>query len=114
MRRKPREAAPRGRFRKSRLEDLIGRALGDADGDEEQQMAFHAALEEHVRLPLRTVLADGPAVVRAIEVGPDDELVAVCWRAGERRVISLAELPLPRPAPRGAEWIEAYRRWREE
>lgn len=77
-------------------------------------MAFHAALEEHVQLPFRTKLPDGPVAVRAIEAGADDELVAVCFRDGRRLEVALGDLPLPRPAPRGAEWIEAYRLWRQE
>jgi hypothetical protein len=114
MRKKPRENAPRTRGRKSRLEELIGRALAGTDSDEEAQMAFHEALEEHVKLPFRTALADGPVSVRALEVGPDDALVAVCFRGAERREVPLAELPLPRPTPKGGEWILAYRAWREE
>jgi hypothetical protein len=38
-------------------------------------------------------------------------IVAICQRDGARQAIPLLELPLPAPAPSGAEWIEAYRRW---
>ena len=111
MRKKPRETGPRPRGRKFRLEELIGRALAGTEGDEEAQAAFHEALEEHVKLPFRTRLDDGIAVVRGFEVGPDDALVAVCLRPDGRREVPLSELPLPRPGPRGVEWILAYRAW---
>ena len=114
MRRKPRERAPRSRWKKSRLEDLVGRALEGTETEEEQEMAFHAAILEQLRLPFRTVLADGPVSVVGVEAGADDELVAVCLRSGERREVPLADLPIPRPAPRGAEWLRAYQHWRQE
>lgn len=114
MRKKPRAQEPRSRWKKSRLEDLVGRALEGAEGEEEQAMAFHEAILEELKLPFRTDLADGPVRVVAVEAGADDELVAVCLRPGARLEIPLGELPIPRPAPRGAEWIRAYRHWLEE
>jgi hypothetical protein len=114
MRKKPHEKGPRPRGRKSRLEELIGRVLAGTEGEEEAQAAFHEALEEHVKLPFRTDLPDGPATVRAFEVGAEDLLVAVCLRGAERREVPLDELPLPKPGPKGTEWILAYRAWRDE
>jgi hypothetical protein len=40
-----------------------------------------------------------------------NQIVAICQRDGLRQAIPILDLPLPAPAPRGAEWIEAYRRW---
>jgi hypothetical protein len=34
-----------------------------------------------------------------------------CRRARAKQAIPLLDLPLPAPAPEGAEWIAAYRRW---
>lgn len=42
---------------------------------------------------------------------PDGSIVALCSRGGMRQSIGILELPLPSPAPEGAEWIEAYRHW---
>ena len=39
------------------------------------------------------------------------EIVAVCRRGRKRQRISIVDLPLPEPKPKGAEWIEAFRRW---
>jgi len=38
-------------------------------------------------------------------------VVAVRERQGERQRLSLGDLPLPSPAPEGAQWIAAYRLW---
>jgi hypothetical protein len=46
--------------------------------------------------------------VKLTEAG---QIVAVCRRDGVRQAIGILELPLPTPAPEGAEWIAAYRRW---
>ncbi|HZF00094.1 MAG TPA: calcium-binding protein [Planctomycetota bacterium] len=111
MRKKPREKQPLKRWKKSMLEDLIRRAVVDAEDDDAQQMGFYEALEENVRFPFKTSHAGTPVVVRAIEVGEDDEILAVCVRSGERLGIPLLDLQLPKPPPKGAEWIEAYRLW---
>ena len=52
--------------------------------------------------------------VRGLDVGEDDEILAVCVRDGEKVGIPLLDLPLPKPPPKGAEWIEAYRLWVSE
>lgn len=111
MRKKPREKPLLKRWKKSKLEDLIHRAVLDADNDEEQQMGFYEALEEHLKFPFRTAVAGSLVVVRGLEVGEDDEILAVCVRGGEKVGIPLLDLPLPKPPPKGAEWIEAYRLW---
>lgn len=114
MRKKPRENLPRGRWKKSRLESLIGRALVDAEDEEEQQMAFYQALEENLKLPFRTVVGNVLVTVRSLEVGKDDEIVAICHHQGERMEVPLLDLPIPKPTPRGAEWVEAFRLWVNE
>jgi hypothetical protein len=114
MRKKPREKLPKTRWRKSRLEELVERAVAGASGDEEEQLGFFTAIEEQLRFPFRTRLPDGEVKVLGIEAGEDDEIVAVCLRDGERQEVPLLDLPLPKPPPRGAEWIEAYRLWVSE
>jgi hypothetical protein len=114
VRKKPKEKPLRGRWKKSRLESLIARALVDADDEEEQQMAFFEALEEHLKLPFRTTLGKDLVTVRAIEVDDDDEILAICHHQDERFEIPLLDLVIPKPAPPGAEWIEALRLWVSE
>jgi len=38
-------------------------------------------------------------------------IVADCVRDGHRQAISVLDLPLPEPPPKGAQWIAAYRHW---
>ena len=38
----------------------------------------------------------------------DGRIVAVCKRDGVKQRIEILDLPLPKPAPAGAEWIVAY------
>ncbi|HLY74473.1 MAG TPA: calcium-binding protein [Planctomycetota bacterium] len=114
MRKKPRERLPLKRWKKSRLEDLIHRALQDTEDEEEQQMGFYEALEEHLRFPFKTALGGLPAVVRGLAVGEDDEILAICTRGSEKIGVPLLDLPLPKPPPKGAEWIEAFRLWTAE
>lgn len=112
MRKKPREKAPLKRWKKSKLEDLIHRAIEDADDPEEQAAAFYEALEDHLRFPFRTALPGGEVLtVQGLAVGEDDEILAVCVRSGEKVGLPLLDLPLPKPPPKGAEWLEAYRLW---
>ncbi|HLY12331.1 MAG TPA: calcium-binding protein [Planctomycetota bacterium] len=111
MRKKPREKPLLQRWKKSKLEDLIRRAVVDSDDEEEQQMGFYEALEEHLRFPFKTSVAGVPVVVQGLDVGEDDELLAVCLRGGERVGVPLLDLPMPKPPPKGAEWVEAFRLW---
>jgi hypothetical protein len=111
MRKKPRERLPLKRWKKSKLEGLIHRALLDAEDDEEQQMGFYEALEDHLRFPFKTALGGIPVVVQGLGVGEDDEILAICIRNGEKLGIPLLDLPIPKPSPKGAEWIEAFRLW---
>lgn len=100
------------RLSKRRLEELIEEALVDAYGDSEQATAFHAMLENDLKLPFETEILGAPVAVVSIDITEDDQLVAVCRKGKHSQRISLAELPLPSPPPDGAEWIAAYRYWR--
>lgn len=59
-----------------------------------------------------TVVLGLPVTVERIELAEDDSIVAVCRRGKTRPAIPILRLPLPKPPPKGAEWIEAYRGWR--
>ncbi len=111
MRKKPREKPRKSRWKKSRLEDLICRATLDAYDDEEEQLGFFTAIEEHVRFPFKATVLGVEVAVRGIEVNDADEIVAVCFRDRQRQAVPLLDLPLSKPPPKGAEWIEAYRLW---
>jgi hypothetical protein len=68
---------------KARLKELIEEAVVDAYTEEEQIVGFLTMIE-----------------------------VAICRRGNTRQKVPILDLPMPVPAPAGAEWIAAYRRWR--
>ncbi len=71
---------------------------------------FVLVLEDNLKLPFETKVLGVPVTVAKIDmVGL--ETVAVCVNGRHRQAVPILDLPLPTPAPSGAEWIEAYRRW---
>jgi hypothetical protein len=69
-------------------------------------------LENELALPFETQILGVTTTVECIDITEDDQLVAICRAAKTRQRISLSELPLPTPIPKGAKWIVAYRYWR--
>ena len=100
-----------GAISTQRLDKLIAEATVDCYNDSEQITGLHVMLEEHLDLPFKTKVLGLEVIVEAIQLTEAAEMVAVCARGRIRQAIPLLRLPLPRPLPRGAEWIEAYRRW---
>jgi hypothetical protein len=47
-----------------------------------------------------------------VDMTRDGQIVAICRRDKAQQRIGILDLPLPMPAPDGAEWIAAYRHWR--
>jgi hypothetical protein len=97
---------------KARLEALIEEALVDAYGDEEQTGGFFTMIEEHLALPFSVSILGVEAVVEKVDMTRDGRIVAVCRHDGVKQRIEILDLPLPKPAPAGAEWIAAYSYWR--
>jgi hypothetical protein len=93
------------------LDGLIEEAVVDAYGDSEQRAGFHAMFEMHLAVPFEVEILGVVATVERIDVNDDEQIVAVCRRGHARQSIPILDLPLPRPPPDGAEWLEAYRRW---
>jgi hypothetical protein len=63
------------------------------------------------RRPVRDDVPRGAGDCQGVDVTARDEIVATCSRGRLRQSIPILDLVLPAPAPAGAEWIEAYRRW---
>ena len=94
-----------------RLDKLIAEATVDCYDDSGQITGFQVMLDEHLDLPFRTKIFGLDVTVEGIQLTEAAEMVAICTRGSIRQAIPLLRLPLPKPRPRGAEWIEAYRRW---
>jgi hypothetical protein len=93
------------------LDALIEEATVDAYDETERRVGFLTMLEEHLALPFEVEILGVRATVEEIEMNRAEEIVASCRRGRSRQKIPLLELPLPTPPPKGAEWIEAFRRW---
>jgi hypothetical protein len=105
-------AGQQPRLSKARLDELVEEALVDAYGESEQVTGFYTMMENDLRLPFETEILGMTVIVEGIDITEDDQLVAVCRKDKTKQRISLSELPLPPPLPKGTEWIVAYRYWR--
>jgi hypothetical protein len=95
----------------AKLDKLIEEAVVDCYSESEEIGGFYTMLEDNLDLPFQTDVLGVRVTVERIDLTDAEEIVAICTREQARQVISLLELPLPVPPPRGAEWIEAFRRW---
>lgn len=95
-----------------RLDELIEEATVDAHDESELRLGFYTMMENDLSLPFSTLVLGVKVEVIAIDLTDSEEIVAICSRGRARQNISITELPLPTPPPRGAEWIAAYRKWR--
>jgi hypothetical protein len=93
------------------LDTLIEEATVDAYDESEQTAGFHTMLEEHLEVPFKTEVLGVEVTVREVDFSDDDQIVVLCTRGKSRQRIPILDLPLPKPPPKGAEWIDAYRRW---
>lgn len=91
---------------------MIEEATVDCDNESEQAGGWFTMIEEHLKLPLEIKILGAPASVVRIDMDQTEHIVAVCRRGKYRPSIPILDLSLPSPPPAGAEWIEAYRRWR--
>lgn len=95
----------------AKFNELIEDAIVDAYGESEQRVAFYTVIEENLALPFVIRILGVDVTVERIELTKSEEIVAICRRGRSRQAIPILELPLPKRAPSGAEWIEAYRCW---
>ena len=111
--RKPAEKISNGpsRISRARLAAMIEEATVDAYGDSEQKTGWYTMLDEHLALPFVTTVLGVVVQVARLDLRGEDEIVAICTRGREQLAVPILDLPLPRPKPAGAEWIEAYRLW---
>ena len=91
------------------LDKLIAEATVDGYNESEQSTGIFTMLEENLAVPFETTLLGMEVTVERINMNDADDIVALCRR--ERQRVPILDLPLPEPRPRGAEWIDAFRRW---
>lgn len=94
------------------LDALIEEATVDCYNDHEQITGLFTMIDEHLAVPFDTEVLGVTVTVMKIDLTIDHEIIAICRRDTHEQTIPVLDLPLPTPPPVGAEWIEAYRRWR--
>jgi len=106
-----RKGSQRKELSVARLGELIEEATVDAHDESEMTTGFYTMFEEHLAVPFTTEVLGVEVTVERVDMTDDEQIVAVCERSGSRQRIPIADLSLPDPPPKGAEWIDAYRRW---
>jgi hypothetical protein len=94
------------------LDALIEEATVDCYNDHEQITGLFTMIDEHLAVPFDTEVFGVTVTVAKVDLTVDHEITAICRRDTHKQTIPILDLPLPAPPPDGAEWIEAYRRWR--
>ena len=102
------------RISKARLEAMIEEATVDCHDESEQVTGWFTMIDEHLAVPFETKILGVLAIVERVDLNRSEQIIAVCSRGRDRQSLPILDLPLPRPLPAGAEWIEAYRHWRGE
>jgi hypothetical protein len=93
------------------LDTLIEEAITDACNEAEQVCGFFTMIEENLALPFVTQVLGQDVKVVKVDITQHDQIVTICSRGKATQAIPILDLPMPKPRPEGAEWIDAYRRW---
>jgi hypothetical protein len=107
----PQKSGQRKTLSTEKLDQLIEDATVDAYDESEQASGFFTMLEDNLVVPFKTVVLGVEVNVEQIDLTEANQIVAICTRGKSRQRISLLDLPLPDPPPKGYEWIAAYCRW---
>jgi len=110
----PNQGRPRKRAAQSssaQLDNLIVEATVDCYNESEEITGIFTMLEENLAVPFTTTLLGVEVMVERVDQNDAGEIVAVCRKGRERLRVPVIDLPLAEPKPKGAEWIDAYRRW---
>ncbi len=97
------------RSKAAHLDKLIDEATVDCYNESEELTGIFTMIEENLAVPFKTTILGVEVTVERIDL--NEAIVAVCRRGKGRQRIPILDLPLPKPRPKGAEWIDAYRRW---
>jgi hypothetical protein len=90
---------------------MVAEATVDCYNDSECVTGIYTMLEENLETPFDTNVLGVDVTVTRVDLTLDEQIVAICKRGKARQSIPILDLPLPPPAPDGADWIAAYRHW---
>jgi hypothetical protein len=100
-----------GRMSRKQLDALVEEATVDCYDEDEQLSGVYTMIEDNLAMPFRTTVLGVDVTVEDIDLTDHGTVVAYCTRGKYRQAIHVLDLPLPKPPPDGAQWIEAYRHW---
>ena len=92
------------------LDALVEETTIDAYDDGEQISGFAVMIDDNLEFPFETTVLGVTVTVKGVEQ-TDSGIVADYVRDSQHQPIPILDLPLPDPAPKGAEWIAAYQHW---
>jgi len=101
------------RISKARLKEMIEQATVDAYGESEQTTGWFTMIDDSLAMPFETMVLGVQVTVERVDLDESEHIVAICRRGRDRQALPILDLSLPTPLPDGAEWIEAYRQWRQ-
>lgn len=93
------------------LDAMVEDATVDCYNEDEQVTGLLTMIDDNLVTPFESLVLGIDITVEEVDLTDNGQIVAICSRGGQRQAIPILDLPLPTPAPEGAEWIEAYRRW---
>ena len=96
---------------RAQLDALVEEATVDCYNEDEQATGLYTMIENNLGVPFQTTVLGVKVTVESIDLADRGHIVATCRRGAFRQTIPVLDLPLPTPAPDGAQWIEAYRHW---
>lgn len=114
LKNRPKPPQPSAKLTTAELDELIEEATVDCYDTEEQVSGFFNMLDEDLKLPFETTVLGVAAIVETIEQTENNDIVVVCRAGKNHQRIRVVDLPLPKPEPKGAKWIAAYRHWLRE
>lgn len=90
---------------------MIQEATVDCYNESEEITGWLTMIQDNLAIPFETCVLGVRVTVQRVDLDEAGQIVAVCARGREPQTLPILDLPLPSPAPEGAEWIEAYHRW---
>jgi len=90
---------------------MIEKATVDCYNESELITGWFTMIENNLTVPFATKILGVAVTVERIDLNRSEQIVAECRRGGDKQSVPILDLPLPTPAPGGAEWIQAYRQW---
>jgi hypothetical protein len=105
--RSKKNAPPTPHIEQARPDEMIEQATVNCYNESEQISGWFTMIEDNLAVPFETVVLGVPLTVESVELGDNEQIVAVYRRGRNRQLVPILELS----PPNGAEWIEAYRNW---